>query len=93
MGSRWRRYSGALLMALAACDTASPSRLIAQQTPAVRAINGGSAELMLSACPVAGNTTATEQMLQRLIAQLENSGLLVTSDSGSAKLSIDLCPQ
>jgi hypothetical protein len=93
MGSRWGLFSGtALMLALAACDSVAPySRLAAQQTPTVRAINGGSAELDLAACPIAGNAAATEQMLHRLIAQLQTAGLLVTSDGGSAKLIIDLC--
>jgi hypothetical protein len=93
MGSRWERCKAvACLLGLSACETGTAGRLIAQQTPAVRSVNGGSAELTLLACPIAGDDASTEAMLHRLVTMLETSGLLVAADSGSAKLSIDLCP-
>ena len=75
---------------LAGCQT-DPGYLVNQQTPPVRAYNGGSAELTLDACMIPGNAKAVETALQALITSLQSAGVLVTANGGTARLNINLC--
>jgi hypothetical protein len=62
-----------------------------QQTAAVRSWDGGSSELSVSACPTSGSVKETEEALHRILIELTQAGVLVSANSGSAKVFIDLC--
>jgi hypothetical protein len=81
----------AAILLLTACQTRNG--VVEQQTGPVRARNGGSAEVLIQACPGATSMPATEAALHRMVIDLQQAGVLASAnDDGSAKLTIDLCP-
>jgi hypothetical protein len=81
----------AALLLLAGCAVPG-QRLIADQTPPVRATNGGNASLEILACVTPSNAAATEKLLNQMIMELQNAGVLVTADNSTARLTISFCP-
>lgn len=83
-----------ILLALAGCEMgiATGQQYVASQTPAVKAWNGGSADLTIIACTSPSNATYMEEALARFIVALQTVGIVVSGNNGSAKLTINLCP-
>lgn len=79
---------------LAGCEMgiATGQQYVASQTPAVRATNGGVADLTVIACTTPANATYMEEALARFIVALQTVGVVVSGNNGSAKLTINLCP-
>lgn len=89
-----RGWSGGLLVLLSGCTSSLThvgTRVIGQQTPIVSAYDGGSAELQILACPRTENAALVQQSIDKLLLTLQTAGLLVSAQSGNAKLIIDLC--
>jgi hypothetical protein len=79
------------LFLLAGCSIPG-QRLIADQTPPVRATNGGNASLEILACVTPSSAAATEKLLNQMLMELQNAGVLVTADNSTARLTISFCP-
>ena len=83
-----------MLLLLSACTGSVDGgfgQVLAGQTPVVKAVNGGSAELILEACTTPTDAKEIQEVLTRMISALQIAGVLVASSGSAAKLTINLC--
>jgi hypothetical protein len=78
---------------LAGCSLpAAGQHVLEQQTPPVRAVNGGNADLEVLVCMVPASAAEAEKTLHVILFDLQHAGLLVSADNSTARLTLSFCP-